>query len=141
MTMLDRELITRHLTELDEVLAYLRSKQGLQERDILATYELRLAIERAFHLAIQNVVDIGNHVLASLSVTAVETYADIPRALAEQRVISKPLADRLMRMARFRNILVHEYVKVETKKLVEFLGHLEDFSSFAQSINKWLQHE
>lgn len=42
-------------------------------------------------------------------------------------------------MAKFRNILVHEYIKVETKRLVLFLkNNLGDFEDFARAIAKYL---
>ncbi|MBI4367066.1 MAG: DUF86 domain-containing protein [Deltaproteobacteria bacterium] len=139
MTTLDRNVIRRHLEELEEVLTYLRTKKQTRDTDLHASYELRLAIERALHLAIQNVIDVGNHVLAVLAVKEVETYADIPQLLARHHVIPEKLAGELTNMARFRNLLVHEYVKIETKKLVEFLHHrLDDFTCFAQAIGTWL---
>lgn len=142
MTALNTHVVRQHLTELEEVLRYLQGKSHVEAMDLLQSYELRLAVERALHLAIQNVIDIGNHLLAALGVNDVETYADIPRRLAQAQVIEEPLATRLVQMARFRNLLVHEYVKVEAKRLADILhDHLADITQFVTVVGQWMKKQ
>lgn len=139
MKNLDKEVLVKHLNEVETSLTYLKSKKAVKENDLMKNIEERFAVERALHLAIQNVIDIGNHILASLNINNVETYADIPIRLAEAGVISEKLARNLANMAKFRNILVHEYIKVETKRLVSFLkNNLGDFEDFAKAVVKYL---
>lgn len=130
--------IHQHLKELQEALTFLLSKKEVALEEVLKDYELRLAIERAFHLCIQNSIDIGSHILAGLNINNIETYADVPRKLAKQKIISKKLAENMVQMAKLRNILVHDYIKLETKKLVSYLANLGDFESFVRSINRFL---
>lgn len=139
MVTLDREIVYRHMSELESALVYLKGKRNIAEKKLVENIEERFAIERAFHLAIQNLIDVGNHILAALHVNNIETYADIPVKLAEAGIISKRLSKNLANMAKFRNILVHEYVKVESKRLVSFLrNNLSDFEDFAVEITKYL---
>lgn len=138
MGILDKEVVRKHLKEIETSLAYLKSKRNVKEGDLIKNIEERFAVERALHLAIQNVIDIGNHILASLNINNIETYADIPLRLAEAGIISEKLARNLANMAKFRNILVHEYIKVETKRLVSFLkNNLGDFEAFARAVAKF----
>ena len=140
MKVMDTSVITKHLQELDEVVTYLESKKKITEKDIVQDLELRFAIERALHLAIQNTIDIGNHIIASLSINNVETYADIPIKLAEAKIIPQKLSKNLVLMAKFRNILVHEYVKLEASRLHSFIiNDLGDFRRFSQSIISYLR--
>ena len=140
MKVMDTSVITKHLQELDEVVTYLESKKKITEKDIVQDLELRFAIERALHLAIQNTIDIGNHIIASLSINDVETYADIPIKLAEAKIIPQELSKNLVLMAKFRNILVHEYVKLEASRLHSFIiNDLGDFRRFSQSIISYLR--
>ncbi|MBI5298836.1 MAG: DUF86 domain-containing protein [Deltaproteobacteria bacterium] len=140
MTPLDKNTVYGHLKEMEASLVYLHSKKGIEEKSLIANIEERFAVERAFHLAIQNLIDIGGHILASLNINNVETYADIPARLAEVGILPDKLAKKLANMARFRNILVHEYIKVESRKLVSFLkNNLNDFDAFARAILKYLK--
>jgi uncharacterized protein YutE (UPF0331/DUF86 family) len=110
-------------------------------KDVLKDYELRLATERAFHISIQNMIDIGSHLLASLNINDVQTYADIPFRLQEANIISRKLSKNMCQMAKLRNILVHEYIKLETAKLVSYLKHnLSDFEDFSKAIIKYLSN-
>lgn len=139
MKMLDVEIIHKHLSELESALSYLKDKKSISEKQLINDYEQRLAIERAFHLAIQNTIDIGSHILASLGINDIESYADIPKKLSEAKIIQPTLSGKLANMAKFRNILVHDYIKIESKKLISFLkNNLSDFSEFSKNIIKYL---
>lgn len=42
-------------------------------------------------------------------------------------------------MVSFRNILVHDYMRVEKKIMVDILkNHLDDFDKFMKYINNWI---
>lgn len=140
MEILDKEIVLKHLKDIETSLSYLKGKKKIAERDLVENIEQRFAIERALHLAIQNLIDIGNHILASKNINDVETYADIPIRLAEAGIISVGLSKNLANMAKFRNILVHEYIKVETKRLISFLrNNLRDFDDFVRAVSKFLK--
>lgn len=140
MKLLDREIVHRHLSDMEEALAYLKSRSALTEKELLANYEQRLAVERALHLAIQNAMDIGNHILASLGINDIETYADIPARLFEAGVIPERLSKDMAGMAKLRNLLVHEYARIESKKLLSLLrNNLGDFESFSRSVVRYLK--
>lgn len=140
MKILDQKIIYRHLADLEKGFSYLKSKKNTTVLDIINNYEERLAIERAFHLCIQNILDVGGHILASLNVNNIETYADIPQKLYEKKILAKGLSERIVKMAKLRNILVHEYIKLESEKLVHYLKHnVGDFELFVQAVGKFLK--
>jgi uncharacterized protein YutE (UPF0331/DUF86 family) len=51
--------------------------------------------------------------------------------LGKHRVIPQEFSDQIKGMAGLRNILIHEYLKVDRKKLFDYLRYrLEDFVQF-----------
>lgn len=65
-----------------------------------------------------------------------QTYADCFRILQTQKVISNQLAQKLINMAKFRNLLVHLYWDVNDKKIYEILqSELDDFNEFVKQIS------
>ena len=55
--------------------------------------------------------------------------------LYENGLIDEELRGRLRNMARFRNLLVHVYGKVDDKKVYEFLKtNLGDFDALARQV-------
>jgi uncharacterized protein YutE (UPF0331/DUF86 family) len=64
-----------------------------------------------------------------------EEYAECFAILAEAAIIPQELSESLQKMARFRNLLVHMYWKVDYGTLYEVLqNNLKDFRLFSEAI-------
>jgi uncharacterized protein YutE (UPF0331/DUF86 family) len=132
------ELIMEKLKELDRYLKQLDLHKGITVDELAGNLDESWIIERGLHLSIQILLDIGNHILASEGIT-VEGYSDIFTRLAEMGVIPFEFEERIKGMAGFRNILVHEYAKLDLKKLVTILDTgLNDIREFAFYIMKYI---
>ena len=85
--------------------------------------------------AAEDALSIANHTIASEGYRAPSDFADAFRSLREAGVLPLELAERLENMARFRNLLVHEYAIVDNGRVHEFLRKdLKDLDSFALAI-------
>jgi len=70
------------------------------------------------------------------------TYASCFEILAEKKVISQKLAKNLVNMARFRNLLIHMYYKIDDEKFFENLSlGLKDIEEFISAIEKLIKNE
>jgi uncharacterized protein YutE (UPF0331/DUF86 family) len=85
---------------------------------------------------IQIVIDIACHLVSKYNLGSPETYAECIELLRKNGYITSGLAERLAGMVGLRNILVHEYVSVDRKRLFEFLYNIEDFRSFILEIKE-----
>ena len=110
-----------------EVLAARPPADFLADQDALdiACYRLLVAIEAALALCY--------HVTARRLRRTPEDYADCFAGLGEADIIPPDLTERLQRMARFRNLLVHVYWKIDYRQvhaaLREDLGDLRAFAA------------
>jgi uncharacterized protein YutE (UPF0331/DUF86 family) len=81
--------------------------------------------------AVQAVIDLAAHIVASEGFGLPETIRDNFRLLKENGILSTELVQKMERMTAFRNIVIHDYqsVKVEILKsiLVKNLPDLEQF--------------
>lgn len=103
---------------------YLGILETVQQHDIKRFVEdpfIHGAAERYLHLAIECLLDIGNHVISDRGYAKPESYADIFRILADQGVVPKDLLDELAGMAAFRNVLVHDYLRLDRQKVYRLL--------------------
>jgi len=88
-------------------------------------------------LSIETVLDLGSHVISSEGFAPPANYADIFRVLRDERVIPPDLAERLMAMARFRNVLVHLYAELDEARVLEILrGRLVDLDAFVSALRE-----
>jgi uncharacterized protein YutE (UPF0331/DUF86 family) len=68
-----------------------------------------------------------------------ETYEESLRLLNEKGVISDELYKKMKGLGAFRNILVHEYIKVNLDTLRHnYIECLDYFPEFSREIIKWL---
>jgi uncharacterized protein YutE (UPF0331/DUF86 family) len=136
--LMDTGLIMQKLKELDRYLKQLERYKGITATELEINLDKTWIIERGLHLSIQILLDIGNHILATEGIT-VEGYADIFIKLTELGVLPLEFTEKIRGMAGFRNILVHEYAKIDLNKLAEVLNtSLSDFREYAGYIMTYI---
>jgi uncharacterized protein YutE (UPF0331/DUF86 family) len=116
-----KPVVVTRLTHLGNVIRDLERLRALpriaRETDAIAN----LALERALQIAAEAVFDIGHHILAGRGLDVPATYREVLPALARAGVIDTALLARLEGLAGLRNILVHDYVVVESPRLWQLL--------------------
>lgn len=134
------ELFTLHrLGELDRYVTELSKLQTYSLDDLTTDMAKAWAVSHGLQLAIQAVLDIGNHILAGQGVHAVD-YADVIDKLGETGILPAGFARKIRGMAGLRNIIVHEYTRLDMQKLHWFLqNNLRDFADFACYITDYLE--
>ncbi|HDL86315.1 MAG TPA: DUF86 domain-containing protein [Candidatus Acetothermia bacterium] len=137
--MIKRELIEKHLEDMATRVAQLRTYQETSFEEFADDWQAIYAAERGLQTAIQNLIDIGAHILAGLGDSQWNEYREIPPRLARRHIIPESNVRNLQEMIGMRNILVHQYVEVDVKKIYVILReHLDDFDHFARHIKRFL---
>jgi uncharacterized protein YutE (UPF0331/DUF86 family) len=93
-------------------------------------------------VASEAALDICNHLAVRRGARSPTDYADCMTILREIGILDEELTVRLVRMARFRNLLVHLYAKVndgEVHRLIQ--EDLGDFDRYLASIGHYLSAE
>lgn len=108
---------------------------ALDAEDYLASPERVYASRYLLITAVEDALEAANHIIASETYRAPADYTDAFRSLSEARVLSPELAGRLEGMARFRDLLVHVYARVDDRKVHEFLQQdLPDLDEFVEAV-------
>ena len=99
--------------------------------------------ERFLQLAIESCINIGNPLIAlyqfTKSVSTPATYADIFTELGRLGVVEHEFMQRLIKMAGFRNRLVHLYWEIDYETLYGYLqNNLNDFKWFQKCVVEFL---
>lgn len=131
--MVKRDVVSGRLEKLRE---YLHTLKMVQKND-LGNFKkdpfIHGAAERYLHLSIECLLDIGNHIIADRGYRKPETYSEILQILAEKEVITEKLFRELEGMAAFRNVLVHDYLKLDLDKVYQVIkGKLNYFEELAE---------
>ena len=135
MSKFSKERIQKHLESLAEQIAILRELHANITPSFSQDKTKYYAAYHAFFLAIQNMMDIGGHILASVYKIPFDEYKAIIPALAKQKVITRALEQKCRGMAEFRNKLIHGYLAIEPKKVLGYLKKdLPAIEEFARQI-------
>ena len=128
--MVDRDRIIAKLAELDVALRELRSIAPLHFAEYLAV-EKRRACERLLQLCVEAVIDVCALLVTGLRLGLPGEEDDLFVKLARHGVLSSTMADTLRRMKGLRNLLVHEYGRINDQLVFETVkGRLGDFDAF-----------
>ncbi len=132
---LNEELIKTRCQEIEESLERLErigakpEEEFLRDQDLkdVACYRLLVAIEAALGLCY--------HVSAKRLKKVPEGYAECFSILADSGIIPVDLSEKLQKMARFRNLLVHMYWKIDYRILYKMIqNNLNDLRNFSKAI-------
>jgi uncharacterized protein YutE (UPF0331/DUF86 family) len=124
---------------LAEYIGDLRELQSVNLEEYQANKLIRKAVERTLHTAIEACLDIGHHVITRERLRSPADNKDVFVVLGEEQIIPRDLAARLVDMARFRNLLVHEYTRLDNTVVYGILKkRLGDIDEFAQKIATYL---
>ena len=117
MVLVNKNVLIARLERLREYLEILKAVQGYDLKRFVEDPFIHGTAERNLHLAIECLLDIGNHLISDRNYPKPESYADIFRILTEQGVIPAQLLVELEGMAAFRNVLVHDYLRLDREKV------------------------
>jgi uncharacterized protein YutE (UPF0331/DUF86 family) len=93
-------------------------------------------------VAAEAALDICNHLAARRGARSPEDYADCMAIMVEIGVIDHDLGMRLMRMSRFRNLLVHLYARVNDGEVHRVIREdLSDLEGYLASVGRYLKAE
>ena len=138
--MVDITVVRRILNSLNDGLEHLKSKRGVSFKEYSKDRDIQAVVERRLETAIQACIDIGNHIISQEEMGSPADYGEIFLILAQKGVIDDKQAEKLIRMAGFRNVLIHEYRDILINKVYDILqNRLSDFYDFARSILDYLE--
>ena len=140
--MVDKSLILRKLAELEEYLGQIKEYSEITVQEYSDDWKIQRVVERTLQMMIENCVDIASHIISDRKYRIPKSYADTFNVLHKEGIIEKELFDTMERMAKFRNIVVHHYDKVDAAIVVDILKrYLGDFQRYANAIVNLLKEE
>ncbi len=132
--------IIAKLERLDEYLRYLNEIKKISKKSFINDFHFYGLAERYLQLAIEATMDIGKLLILAQNFKKPEDNEDIFIVLCDNKVISQKLAHNFLGIGNFRNILVHDYEKINRIIVHEKLQkNLTDFKEFRKAVLKYLK--
>jgi uncharacterized protein YutE (UPF0331/DUF86 family) len=135
-------LIKDKVNDIEESLTALTNYAKQDDEAFLTNKEAIRAARYSFIVLIEAATNIANHLCSRLLNKAPDTYAEAFLLLGEHRIIKMELAQRLAQMAKFRNLLVHGYAKVDDKKMLKSMREdLTDIKELLKEIGRIIMEQ
>jgi len=138
--MVDETLILRKLSDLESFIEQMSEYKSLAAKEYQSDWKIQRIVDRTLHLMIEICIDICGHIISDRKLRIPDSYADGFRILHEKGIVSDHSVEPLVKMSKFRNIIVHQYEKVDPEIVIGILRtNIEDFKRFSNEIVAYLK--
>lgn len=134
---LDKDTLRRRTQEIRIFIEELQKLSDISKKDFLKNTERQYAVMHLLQLAIESSLSAGNHIVSRKRLGIPKNYQDVFTLMEKGDLLSPEFAREMMKMARFRNRLVHVYWEMDLELIYDVLASkLDDFERFADVIQK-----
>lgn len=133
--MVDKLLLARKLADMEMYLGQIEEFSRTTVSAYGKDWKTQRIVERTLQILIEHCIDIANHIISDRAMRVPTGYSDAFKVLMENKIIGSNLYVKMDKMAKFRNIIVHQYEKIDPAIVVSILHkNLKDFKKYKEAI-------
>lgn len=137
--MISKDVLNAKIDLIDENFRLLEQIRAQDYESFSGSFRDIQAAKHSLQEAIEACIDIGSHIIAEKGFRRPEDYSEIFRVLEENGIIPHILSVKLQQMAQFRNLLVHRYGQIDTRRIYIIISEdLKDIQEFVKRILKYI---
>jgi uncharacterized protein YutE (UPF0331/DUF86 family) len=137
--MIDSDLVRRKLARLNMYLDKLKPIADNTFKEYISDFYVKTSAERLIQLIVEFASDINSHVVLESGKRPPEDYTSSFLRAAESGLITHELANKLKGSGGMRNIIVHEYMDIDDKKIHEIIPTaISDYKKYIRQVDDFL---
>lgn len=113
---MDKELLGRKAIQIERAMTRIKEKLGRSFNGFSEDFDAQDTVYRNFQITIQNCIDMAGHVIASKGWEIPRTMREMFDVLSTHKIIRADLGHALRKLVTLRNILVHDYTRIDHRK-------------------------
>lgn len=130
-------VIENKISSIRKYLKILENYKKYSKEEIEADLTIKGAVERYLYLACQSVIDLGEAVISFKDFRKPTTMSENFYILAEEKIISPDLTEKMVKLTGFRNVVAHDYEKINYDIVYDILQNgTKDIQEFMSAIQK-----
>ena len=141
--MIKKDFIKRKITLIQDEMVKLSDLAKYTIDEVAKDFVKQAAVERILERIITRAIDINQHIVAeseTQKISAPKDYKETFKALADLGVYDENFAEEISKSVVSRNMLAHEYDKVDYSKVYSSMGDcLRDYNKYCEYILKFLE--
>ncbi|MDD5738336.1 MAG: DUF86 domain-containing protein [Candidatus Pacebacteria bacterium] len=135
--MSNSKIIESKISEVKKYLLTVKKFQKYLQQEIENDETIKGAVERYLYLVCQATIDLAEAFISYRDLRKPTSQNDRFYILTENEIIVAPLSENMVKMTGFRNVLAHDYLKIDYKKVYDVLqnglGDIEEFIKIIES--------
>jgi len=137
---LDADVVQARLTAMRDLLTDLESVGSVTATDLHRDRILRHAVERILGQLVDLAAAINSHIAATTLDKAPADYRSSFDAAESAGIVPADLCQRLRRSVGLRNVLAHEYVRIDLGLVADAVpAAAQDYGEYVRLLARWLQ--
>lgn len=137
--MVNPEIINERLREMEENITLLKDLKSTPFDKFRDDPKIFKLAERCLQISIQCLLDICHHIIVENNWPRPKDNGEAMLTLGQKGVISSDFAKHIFPMAGLRNLLVHEYTKIDKALIYKHLQNIKDFHNFQKYIITYIK--
>ena len=133
--MIHDEILFKKITNLMRHLNRIRSKSSISLDDFLNDIDSQEIILFNLQMAIQNCIDMASHIVSIKALGLAGSTNELFYMLEDEKIIEMELTEKMVKAVGFRNLIVHEYGKVDLKIVYHVCNNeINDLELFSKTV-------
>ena len=142
MNIYEHESVNNKLFRLKEISKILDEMRPVSKEEFLKNTQLNSAAMFNLLIGITILLDTGQHILSQFAKKTPKNYKEVIQLLGQEKVVAEGFASQNEGMASFRNMLVHEYDKIDFELVYAYLQKAPDvFREFAKYFVEFIEKQ
>jgi len=127
---------------IEKNLAKMRILGDVAEKEFFADFRNVDSAAHELQVSVEAMLDVLSHLVARMRLGSPTNDAEVLNLAREHGLISPDHYRRFFQMPKFRNLIVHGYLRTDEKRVYTILReNLDDFGLFLSDVNKVIQAE
>jgi uncharacterized protein YutE (UPF0331/DUF86 family) len=132
--LVDKDLILAKASSVKRHLRRIEEKPNIDLNIFLKDIDLQESILFNLQMAIQNCIDIAAHIISDEGLGVPGSTNEMFYLLEENGYLDHDITEKMVKAVGFRNLIVHEYVKIELDQVFEIaVKKIKDLNEYLKS--------
>lgn len=133
--MVDSQIILAKASAVTKHLRRLKEKAAIDCNSFLGDADSQDVALFNIQMAVQNCIDLAAHIISEQGLGVPASYNEMFYILEENGYFEKELTEKLVKAVGFRNLIVHEYAKLNLEHVHHIINNdINDLTTFIQTI-------
>lgn len=133
--MIDKEILLSKAHKVHRHVDRVKEKRPATLQEFVSAPDLQDIVLFNLQMAIQNCIDMASHVISDEGLGLPGSTTEMFYLLQENGFLPQELAEKMVAAVGFRNLVVHEYAKLDLKEVYKIsIDHVGDLLEFLKAL-------